>query len=519
MTAQAFVRVAVAGGLFAAVAAMTTVAGTEPTSTAQQGGDEIQPNVGGCRRCHFNGPQASDAEASKFILLNESRTWFERDPHSLAYKQILADKNPLAARMQKVLEQSRAGYKNENDPACLACHATDLKPQSTGPRTVADYARLEDVGVGCAGCHGLKSKWQTDHFNLPAYRTMTPAAKEASGMHDLRNPHVKAALCVSCHVGNPAQGKVITHEMYAAGHPPLPPIELLMFLDAEPRHWGTVSELPYLRDLAKADAKKAWDLFHARDEAVESSAARHVAVGAIAALKAEMATVAAGMNVAGPGGLPDFARFDCYACHHDLVIPSARQEGGYAGPPGRPPLKAWVAAVPAVVVKHAAAHSDPGVKAAASGFDTAWQAVIDASLAQPFGDRAKLAAAATALATWCDGFQKAVDAAVVYSPAEAGKLAAALKQAAVDPKVLRDPEAVAQVTWAVAALDGYGGKPDPARRKAIVALSPIPLPDREKATGTTPVTVGSFLAERTKAFREFDPKAFVEKFGTATGPK
>ena len=32
-------------------------------------------------------------------------------------------------------------------------------------------------------------------------------------------------MCLSCHLGNAREGRVVTHEMYAAGHPPLPGFE------------------------------------------------------------------------------------------------------------------------------------------------------------------------------------------------------------------------------------------------------------------------------------------------------
>ena len=40
----------------------------------------------------------------------------------------------------------------------------------------------------------------------------------------------------------PAEGKVITHEMYAAGHPPLAGLEVAAFSDEMPRHWQYVKE-------------------------------------------------------------------------------------------------------------------------------------------------------------------------------------------------------------------------------------------------------------------------------------
>src|SRR5207248_334113 len=41
---------------------------------------------------------------------------------------------------------------------------------------------------------------------------------------------------------NVKEGKIVTHEMYAAGHPPLPGIEIATFGDALPRHWETLTE-------------------------------------------------------------------------------------------------------------------------------------------------------------------------------------------------------------------------------------------------------------------------------------
>ena len=38
-----------------------------------------------------------------------------------------------------------------------------------------------------------------------------------------------AEVCLSCHVGNAQQGKVVTHEMFAAGHPPISGFEIETF--------------------------------------------------------------------------------------------------------------------------------------------------------------------------------------------------------------------------------------------------------------------------------------------------
>src|SRR5438874_5719430 len=61
-------------------------------------------------------------------------------------------------------------------------------------------------------------------------------------MTDLWDPAKRARLCAACHVGDPAQGKFVTHEMYAAGHPPLPGFEPAAFSNAMPRHWQYLRE-------------------------------------------------------------------------------------------------------------------------------------------------------------------------------------------------------------------------------------------------------------------------------------
>ena len=61
-------------------------------------------------------------------------------------------------------------------------------------------------------------------------------------MIDVRNPIVRAEQCFGCHIGNAAEGKIITHEMYAAGHPPLPNIEIESYVAQLPRHWRYLDE-------------------------------------------------------------------------------------------------------------------------------------------------------------------------------------------------------------------------------------------------------------------------------------
>ena len=77
----------------------------------------------------------------------------------------------------------------------------------------------------------------------PSWLTSLPSTKLVKGFYDLENSALAARVCLSCHFGNPEESKWITHEMYAAGHPPLPPLDLGKFLDeTSNKHWMTLEE-------------------------------------------------------------------------------------------------------------------------------------------------------------------------------------------------------------------------------------------------------------------------------------
>ena len=61
-------------------------------------------------------------------------------------------------------------------------------------------------------------------------------------MTDLWDPVRRSEICTSCHIGNYKEKKVITHAMYAAGHPPLPGFEAATFSEFQPRHWQYLGE-------------------------------------------------------------------------------------------------------------------------------------------------------------------------------------------------------------------------------------------------------------------------------------
>lgn len=491
------------------------------------------PGANYCRGCHSGADMGQAAgyvrkyKSNEFVLLDEATTWDQKDVHSIAYANL---SGPLGQKMEKAL-----GYNVARDPKCLTCHSVDLAPDIPLGRKEFKQFATNETGVNCTLCHGLGRNWQFEHSEEPTmegeplpWREKTPRAKFDRGMHDLRNPAVKARLCTSCHVGCADEGKVVTHEMYAAGHPPLPPFELASFVECEPKHWAypTDPRLAFFTQLAEKSPDKTWPLYHFFPAAKEVYLARNLAAGAIAALEADLNLIAAdaGAVASNPeaAGM-DYARFDCYACHHDLKYPSDRQARGYEGPPGRPPLKAWVGVLPEVVAKHAEGLDNPELKAMAAEFGPRWQAVRKAAVARPFGHPAELQQAAGKLADWCDGFLKILgDApAPVYTPQQAERLLDTIAAAGGSPRWAADPEAAMQLTWAYLTLRADLKKPaDGAKLEELKKVVAVRVRDPEHYSNKEtkkPYPVESYLRPRLQKIAGHDAAAFRRAFLDLTG--
>src|SRR5262249_32957402 len=126
---------------------------------------------------------------------------------------------------------------------------------------------------------------------------------------------------------------------FAAGHPPLPGFEPTVFSDAMPRHWQYLREKPpnIQKDL-QYDGR-------------EYEQTKLVLVGAAVSLAESMRLLAEQCAKAATG--LDYANFDCYACHHDLKTQSWRQKYGFAGKPGRVPMRPWPTVLVRLAIEHA----------------------------------------------------------------------------------------------------------------------------------------------------------------------
>ena len=233
-------------------------------------GGSVQAYDKTCVLCHSNpNPQ----EQHRWIGLNQASTYFglvphsqtnvpaQPDVHAIALTKVYqnGDRNgPLTKAFESILDHLNidkdSDHKIDKDSEgfraqCLTCHAglrSDQSSLSTPGRT---YAQFQSEGepiaresIGCEACHGQGKDYLVDHMD-PSWLTSLPSTKLVKGFYDLENSALAARVCLSCHFGNPEESKWVTHEMYAAGHPPLPPLDLGKFLDeTSNKHWMTLGE-------------------------------------------------------------------------------------------------------------------------------------------------------------------------------------------------------------------------------------------------------------------------------------
>jgi hypothetical protein len=398
------------------------LSGSGPSAEAQPGKDDPKGKVRDfgvyvgafeCSNCHTKKTPEREID---FVKLTEFQTWRVEDRHSQAFAVLRGERGKRMGELLGVKDVTKS------EVGCLGCHALDPElckiPEERTERVKAE-------GVGCEACHGPAGGWLTEHFaRFREWRDKTSEEKAEFGLRNLRDPAVQTRVCLSCHQGNAEEGKVVTHAMYAAGHPPLPSVEVAGFTAKMPNHWYRSEEVPWLGKGGKANAaqRKKYDYDRAGSHHV-----RLALVGSAGGLRqsAELlrqrSTVQAqfvrarwpelvggewdnGRAVA--ENWPELAmtHFDCAACHHELERPSWRQQRGYRGAPGRPTLPGFPRTLVPVLEREFQA-GDPGgtLSKSLDGLDQVCGLV-------PFGKPDLLNAKAGAVVAACDGLLPAVAA-------------------------------------------------------------------------------------------------------------
>ena len=424
-------------GLGVIVTALAALAGrpregnsAEPLEPAQDFNQIRYLGSKTCLGCHSTTTEATPyTYARGFIKFNEYPTWATEDKHTRAYQNLLG---PRARGMEKILGQSATG----KGAGCLGCHSAS--PSEEKDLSTGGLFNVQE-GVSCENCHGPSSVWSGPHSQQEFFK-LDFAGRAKIGMFDMRKPEHQARNCLSCHIGSVEQGKVVTHKMYAAGHPPLPSIEVATFSDKMPRHWWLPSEKP--SPIARAQrGSRPGDL----------DGTKLAIVGAAEALRTSMKLIAdeARSEAVDQTGRewPDYARFDCWSCHHDLKRDGWRQARGYKGPPGRVPLNEW----PIVLVElgiERLALDNPADKELKSGLELHRKALQDEIYLRPFGKRERVARTADEFARWSDVLIRKLSAAT-FNADVSKKLLRILVDRSQDSDLDLDFDTARHLGWAV----------------------------------------------------------------------
>jgi hypothetical protein len=352
-------------------------------------------------------------------------------------------------------------------------------------------------------CHGPFKEWVELHglrINRPTWQRLSREEKEKKyGMYDLWDPAKRTAICTSCHLGNGAENKVVTHAMYAAGHPPLPSFEIGTFDKAMPRHW----EL--LRDKTPAAQKRL------QYDGTSLEQTKLVAESGVADLRDAMALLASeAKKCAGDGRgteqTLDLAQFDCYACHHDLKAPSWRQKRGYTGAPGRPQFRPWPTALVRLGIRQAARVDESAYKKHLQDFEDGLKKLHEAFNARPYGDCKQVAAAADGLVQFANGVLAEM-AKQKFDEAAAKQLMKELTA----PQAFIDYDSARQIAWAFRIIYQELNPKAPADAKVPEALKALDQELHLELPSGQKYNIIEELDKTLSKIAAYDPDRFAEK--------
>jgi hypothetical protein len=242
------------------------------------------------------GCNAVSCHGGRTLVGGEAGAWQLRDTmHRRAYEILF---NEVSVAMAKKLDlRNDAGEKvgAHQHARCLACHSSSRDPKPNhGDRFAIEY------GVGCESCHGAAGDWIAKHTTR-TWKSLSTAQKSELGFRNLRSLTTRTETCVACHIGSPAA--TVDHDLIAAGHPRLA-FEMSAFVSILPRHWDATVETQQ----DPGQEIRLWAI---------GQAASAKAMADIVAARAKKAVHEKQSHL-----LPDFAEFDCNACHHDLTEPT-----------------------------------------------------------------------------------------------------------------------------------------------------------------------------------------------------
>lgn len=308
---------------------------------AHPGGIKGLPvGAAGCLGAACHGAPACNTLEGKFddgTWQTSGSCWVAADPHTAAYSLLTPNPyRPVKVTAGQIMARYAGGKPATEDARCLACHTnpTLAEPGHTGDARIIG---LRAEGVGCEACHGNAGGWLRQHTTWHGKRD---AVYHETGMVRLYDVGERAAACVGCHVGAPEavvgkgpDGRDIklavrdmNHDMIAAGHPRLN-FDFADYMRRLPVHWQ------------EKDRTEKGNVPRGPDFLVKAWL-----VGRVAHAEAACKLLASRAERSGGDRRtpwPEFAEFNCAACHHGLLPDGRKGKGAEPPADGEPWSSAW----------------------------------------------------------------------------------------------------------------------------------------------------------------------------------
>jgi hypothetical protein len=160
--------------------------------------------MSGCLAAACHGAPARDLLAGKYDTTtwqSSGSCWVAADPHAAAYSLLTARPHrPVKVTAAHIMARYAPGTEAVNDARCVACHTNPtLAAEKHFNEPSARTLRTE--GVSCEACHGSAGGWVTDHTTWSGDRKDVYAKTGLVPLYDLGE---RAVACAGCHVGAPA---------------------------------------------------------------------------------------------------------------------------------------------------------------------------------------------------------------------------------------------------------------------------------------------------------------------------
>ncbi|WP_158633417.1 multiheme c-type cytochrome [Tautonia sociabilis] len=405
--------------------------------------------------CHNRGNFRGASELSVFEPKRfwEHQYWQRFDPHVRAFEVLEGEESRRIEQNLRRLSSIELAFP-ERDGLCLSCHVhQNFSGSEHGP------AFAEADGVSCEGCHGASELWNSAHYQ-DGWKLLSPERKASYGFVPLDAMADRARSCTPCHVGSsyedPEHGLVdVNHDLIAAGHPRLN-FEFASYHAQYPRHWNDLAE----RGEDPAYEARAWVVGQlvTAESALRLLKARGMRSGARPGDPGPLPLRGTLDSNPHAGPWPEFAEYNCYACHHDLRGGVPLAVGIASAVPGQLPWGSW--SMPMVEVI--------GQELPPRGKD--WSAIrsaIESEMTLPLPDPARVSSRVDEALATIDAWLAEWDDRPIDSETVERLIATAVEQLreSADPTWDRN----AQVYLAMAALYAAQGDLDPARRDPAMA--------------------------------------------------